>query len=363
MKMLSRQNVWWPGLDTDVENVVRNCHVCQCVQNSAPLPPLQPWPSSTRVFQRVHLDFAQKDGTNFLIVVDDYSKWMEVIMMPTTTAQRTVEELRTIFAQFGLPEEAVTDNGPQFVSEEFRNFMEENGVIHTTTPPYHAASNGLAERAVQTLKKSLLKQLEEDKSDNKKRSMQLKLSNFLFQYRTTPHATTEKTPAELFLGRLPRTRLSLLKPGYDHARRAKQNRMKMYADKRRSRPRTFQVGSLIWVKNVRGEDVNWSPGKVIKVISEVTFLVRVLGKVRFVHSDHLRSRTGAVAGSDDSSQQQSAETSESSDNEYFDVPGTSRIPSGDSSSVESVPDEEHRRSKRVARPPDRLTYEALGEPM
>ncbi|XP_064486077.1 uncharacterized protein K02A2.6-like [Ornithodoros turicata] len=241
MKMLSRQIVWWPGLDADVERIVRGCDVCQCVQNSAPLPPLQPWPSSTRVFQRVHLDFAQKYGTNFLLLVDDYSKWIEAVIMPSTTAEKTIEQLQIIFAQFGLPEEAVTDNGPQFVSEDFRNFMLENGIVHTTTPPYHAPSNGLAERAVQSLKKALLKQVVEEKSRNKKRSLQLKLSNFLFEYRTTPHTTTEKTPAELFLGRVPRTRLTLLKPSFSHRRREKQNKMKAYADKRRSRPRTFEV--------------------------------------------------------------------------------------------------------------------------
>ncbi len=62
---------------------------------------------------------------------------------------------RTLFAQFGIPEVVVTDNGSCFVSEDFETFLVTNGTKHITSAPYHPSTNGLAERAVQTVKKDL----------------------------------------------------------------------------------------------------------------------------------------------------------------------------------------------------------------
>ena len=71
--------------------------------------------------------------------------------MKSTTASRTVEELRKLFAQHGLPEELVSNNGPQFIASEFEEFMRSNCVKHTKYAPFHPASNGQVERVVQIL--------------------------------------------------------------------------------------------------------------------------------------------------------------------------------------------------------------------
>ncbi|XP_040074800.1 igE-binding protein-like [Ixodes scapularis] len=118
--------------------------------------------------------------------------------MSFTTAPQTVEKLMAVFAQFGLPEELVTDGGPQFPSEEFKNFLKDQGVVNSMTPPYHPASNGAAEKAVITVNRALLKQVLQDDLREKRRNIQ-KLSCFLLAYRTTPHKSTGKAPAELFL--------------------------------------------------------------------------------------------------------------------------------------------------------------------
>jgi len=67
----------------------------------------------------------------FLVVVDAHSKWSEVIPVTTTTASRTIEELRKLFATHGLPEQLVSDNGPQFIADEFGVFMRNNGSIRS----------------------------------------------------------------------------------------------------------------------------------------------------------------------------------------------------------------------------------------
>ena len=77
-------------------------------------------------------------------------------MMSSTTSAKTIEVLREIFASYGLPKELVSDNGPQLVSSEFRDFLKKNGVKHTLVPAYHSASNGAAERSVQIVKSTLL---------------------------------------------------------------------------------------------------------------------------------------------------------------------------------------------------------------
>ena len=148
MKSLSRMYVWWPGINADIEKSVRLCHGCQEAQSVPPVAPLNPWKWPTRPWARIHLDFAGPfEGKNILIAIDAHSKWVEAVCTPSTSSSAIIEELRTLFAKFGLPESVVTDNGTGFISQEFETFLKNNGIRHTTSAPYHPASNGLAERA------------------------------------------------------------------------------------------------------------------------------------------------------------------------------------------------------------------------
>ena len=98
----------------------------------------------------------------------------------------------------------VSDNAQSFTSSEFAVFLKKNGIRHVRTPPYHPASNGLVERAVQTFKESM-KRLRSGSVDTR-------LARFLLKYRVTPHSTTGVSPAELMMGRKLRTQLDLLHP-------------------------------------------------------------------------------------------------------------------------------------------------------
>lgn len=142
MKMLARSFVWWPGLDQAIEKYVQRCKICQAVQPSAQPVPLHPWSYPAKCWSRVHVDFAVKDENVFLVLVDAYSKWVEVWPMTSTSASKTIEKIRGAFAAYGLPETLVSDNGPQFTSAEFADFLAANGVKHVRIPPYHAASMG-----------------------------------------------------------------------------------------------------------------------------------------------------------------------------------------------------------------------------
>ena len=124
------------------------------------------------------------------------------------TVVKTIDCLRSSIARYGLPEILVSDNGGQFFSEEFSKFLKKNGIQHFKIPPYHAATNGQAERYVQTLKQRLRKHMLEDN----KLSEEHCLTNFLLSYRTTPNSTTGQSPAELMMKRALRTRFSLLRP-------------------------------------------------------------------------------------------------------------------------------------------------------
>ena len=182
MKAIARTCIWWPKMDEEIDREVKLCSVCQNVRSSPPNAPLIPWKWATRPFQRIHIHFCQKGSDFFLVVIDSHSKWIEVQHMTSITTEKTINELRLIFAQHGLPEEVVSDNGPQFVSNEFAEFMHQNGIKHILTPPYHPQSNGAAERAVRIVKEALVKQVLER---NKSRSIKHRLADFLIRYRTT----------------------------------------------------------------------------------------------------------------------------------------------------------------------------------
>lgn len=185
MKGIARSYFWWPGLDRSIEKLAKSCLECQAVKKSSPSAPLHPWSWPTRVFQRVHADFAGPfQGSMFLVVIDAYTKWPEVFTMQTTTVNKTVECLRSMFCRYGYPEQFISDNGPQFTAEDFAIFMRSCGVKHIRSAPYHPATNGLAERFVQSMKQSL------KASQVSGLPLSQRLCQFLLTYRTSAHSTT-----------------------------------------------------------------------------------------------------------------------------------------------------------------------------
>ena len=85
MKALARSYLWWPQLDKVIETKVKSCEVCAAVQNSPPATPLYTWKWPSRIWQHLHINFAQKGNNTFLVLIDSHSKWLEVIEMRSTT--------------------------------------------------------------------------------------------------------------------------------------------------------------------------------------------------------------------------------------------------------------------------------------
>lgn len=114
MRSLVRLHVWWPSLDHGVVQTVQDCHLCREISCKTP----------KKVRQRIHVDFTGPlNGQMFLLVEDAKSKWIEVFPMFSTTASMTILALRFLFATHGLPEVIVSDNSPQFVAQEMKDFL------------------------------------------------------------------------------------------------------------------------------------------------------------------------------------------------------------------------------------------------
>lgn len=156
--------------------------------------PLSPTPLPDRPWQRLGVDLCEYKGKNYIVLSDYYSRFLE-IHLSNTTAEQVVIKLKATFARFGIPEVVVSDNGPQFTSETFRSFSHEFDFVHVTSSPHHPSSNGHAERAVQSAK-AILRQKDPVLA--------------LQSYRTTPHASTGVSPAEILMSRRLRNTLPTL---------------------------------------------------------------------------------------------------------------------------------------------------------
>ena len=158
----------------------------------------------------------------FLIVIDAHSKWIEVYPVRAATLNATIQQLRITFAQVGVPETVVSDNGQCFVSAEFEEFLSHNGIKHLKSAPYHPASDGLAERSVQIFKRGMKKM--------KVGSLTDRIARVLFNYRITPQTTTGLSPAELLMGRRLSLRLDLMVPSVSRRVQRSQSQQKVTHD-------------------------------------------------------------------------------------------------------------------------------------
>ena len=265
MKGLARCYVWWPHLDIDIERTTKMCPQCELYKNNPPKAPLHPWDWPDRPWQRLHMDFAGPFlGKMYLIIVDAHSKWIEVKIMNKINANETEAELRDVFSTFGLPDTIVTDNGPTWTSEKFQNFMNANGVEHITSAPYHPATNGLAERCVQTFKNAM--------RCNTNGSLRERVSRFLTKYRCTPHSTTGVSPAELMMNRKFKTHLDLLHPSVK-AKVLKQQQSQIEQYDKTARSREIGVHDNVLVRNYSTHGNKWEPGTVQQQTGPLSYRV------------------------------------------------------------------------------------------
>lgn len=286
MRALSRYYVWWPKIDSDVEKWVKGCRACQENRINEAEVPLYSWNIPDGPWERVHVDFAGPfQGKQWFILVDAFSKWVEVIPMKKITSERLINKLRELFARYGVPKQLVSDNGPSFTSNEFQQFMNGNGVRHIRSTPYHPKTNGLAERFVRTFKQRFLSTKYDEVSES------LKLQRFLICYRNTPHKTTGKCPAELFLGRRLPEKLDRIKPNIKDKMEWELWKQKYYHDGN-AKYRSFEVGDDVWVQNER--ESGWRPGVVERKTGELSYEVCSAGQNKKKHADQLRSRSQTV---------------------------------------------------------------------
>ena len=130
MKEVAQANIYWPNINADIETYVKTCKGCQEAGKSAVKVELHSWPVCSRSFERVHVDLAgPKEGLNYMVLQDAFSKWPETFIMSSTTTSSVLEKLQEVFGRFGYPEQLVTDNGSQFTSDPFKDYCDEKGII------------------------------------------------------------------------------------------------------------------------------------------------------------------------------------------------------------------------------------------
>ena len=261
-----------------------------------------------------------------------------------------MEALRSLLSRYGLPEQLVSTNRPQFTCSEFIHFMWANRIKHIRSAPYHPSSNGQVERFVQTLKRSLRA------SEGDSRSLPHRLAEFLLNYRTTPQATTGCSPGELFLKRPLGTNFDLLRRSTRNLVEVKQAEQKQYHD-RRTKLRCLFPGSPVMVTNYQG-DTRWIPGAIVRKLGPVTYSVDV-GNGRIVkrHVDQLRQRDVSTC----TLPAQTMPESKVADNYYYPVglntPAPQPPPDGVQIQIPRPEEPAQRYPQRQHRPPNRYIHQ------
>ena len=269
-------SVWWPGLSTQLKELINTCETCREARPSQRNEPLLATPLPDRPWQKLGADLFTLKGKDYIVVVDYYSRWIEFTELHNTSAVPVVKFFKRIMSTHGIPETIRTDNGPQFDNQVFRKFAEEYEFTHTTSSPHFAQSNGEAESSVKIAKKLL-------RQDD--------VETALLNYRTTPHSSTGVSPCMALMGRQLRTSIPVLpqnlkpQPPQDHLiRSADQNTKKSYSDGYNKRHGTTPLSQLkpgdpVLMKS--DAEKTWSRSGTVVASDDRTYLVNTpMGVVR-----------------------------------------------------------------------------------
>ena len=190
-----RLSAWWPNMNRDIERFVRQCPICTKIRPQAQKV-VDHWPPAEK-FERLHMDWAYvRSIGEILIIVDAGTGWIEAFRLPSRDSCEVIRALRTVFSRFGIPKLIVSDNAKEFISNEINQWLSYHGVLKRESPAYFPRSNGLAERAVQTVKRAL-KAYDEVQAHQ---SFNEYLQKVLFHHRVSS-CSRGVSPSELVFGK------------------------------------------------------------------------------------------------------------------------------------------------------------------
>lgn len=270
-KQLARKYFYWPGMNNELEKLVRACKTCAEIDPDRLPKTFVPWPVPSKPFERVHLDFFDAFSRRFFLLVDAFSRWTEIFPMQKTDASHVLTILNKIFLTFGEPRLIVADNGPPFSSKEFGDFCSDLNIKLLNSPPYHPASNGICERWVQTAKNSFKKIMGGTYSDTK-------LSQVLKALRSSPATGDGIIPSHVIFSYRPRTKLEdCLPSSAGEERSVDADELPPY--------RQFAVGEHAWLLTKNGPRVRCV---IIQKLGRVLYRAVAQGAERTVHANQLK---------------------------------------------------------------------------
>ena len=203
----AKQNLYWLGMDNEIKSMVNSCQLCQRYQKSQPQEDLIERDMPSGVWDSLHSDVFEVEGVKYVLVIDEFSKFPFVKKLKGETSRELIEYLEDLFGCYGKPSKFYSDNGGNYASQLFKDFMEDWEVKHITSSPRYPQSNGVAERAVGHIKPIMTKSccgkgcsiVIQDMVRSCKEPGNL--NKLLLDLRTTPLGSGLPSPAELLFGR------------------------------------------------------------------------------------------------------------------------------------------------------------------
>lgn len=193
----AREAFYWPRMNTEVEEYISKCSICNTFQAGQQKEPLMSHPAPSRPWEFIATDLFEFNGRRFLVTTDYFSNFGEVDRLYSTKSCDVINKLKSHFSRHGIPDRLISDNGPQFSSGEFTKFAADYQFQHITSSPLYPQSNGKAENAVNTVKRIMCKALESGTDPYLA----------LLDFRNTPTEGIGTSPAQRLFGRRTKTLL------------------------------------------------------------------------------------------------------------------------------------------------------------
>ena len=272
----ARESVFWPNMNQEIKDYIQRCEICNEYQMANQKETLMSHEVPDRPWSKIGTDLFTVGDDKYLITVDYTSNFWEVDHLENTESKEVIKKLKAHFARYGIPDEVISDNGPQFDSGEFKRFARNWDFEHLTISPGHSQSNGQAESAVKTAKR-LIKKAAKAKSD---------IHLALLDHRNTPTQGMLASPAQILMNRRTRTLLptaaSLLKPTTTYnpeLKRMSKEKQKAYYDRTARDLIPLQEGDTVRMKPHQKGKAEWKKATVMKRLDERSYEIKADNKI------------------------------------------------------------------------------------